>query len=74
MAVFPHLRGRGIGRRLFQHATMQARSISAKSLFLGSNTRLRDAVHLFGFRHAKPESLAPMLCSRADVSMEIPLG
>lgn len=77
MAVSPHLRGRGLGRRLLQHAIAQARSIGAKSLFLGSNTRLKNAVHLYesvGFRHVKPESLPPMPYSRADVFMEMPLG
>lgn len=76
MAVSPHLRGRGLGRRLLQHAIAQARSLGARSLFLGSNTRLKDAVHLYesvGFRHVKPESLPPMSYSRADVFMEMPL-
>jgi N-acetylglutamate synthase-like GNAT family acetyltransferase len=36
MAVSPHLRGRGIGSRLLQHAIAQARGLDAKSLFLGS--------------------------------------
>ncbi len=77
MAVSPHLRGRGLGRRLLQHAIAQAREIGARSLFLGSNTRLRDAIHLYesvGFRHVKPETLPPMPYSRADVFMEMPLG
>ena len=76
MAVSPHLRGRGIGRRLLQHSIAQARSIGARSLFLGSNTRLKDAVHLYesvGFRHVKPETLPPMPYSRADVFMELSL-
>ncbi|HEY6846690.1 MAG TPA: GNAT family N-acetyltransferase [Terracidiphilus sp.] len=77
MAVSPHLRGRGIGRRLLQHAIAQARGLDAKSLFLGSNTRLKNAVHLYesvGFRHVRPEGLPPMPYSRADVFMEMPLG
>ncbi len=76
MAVSPHLRGRGLGRRLLQHAIAQARKIGARSLFLGSNTRLRDAIHLYesvGFLHVKPETLPPMPYSRADVFMEMPL-
>jgi putative acetyltransferase len=77
MAVSPHLRGRGIGRRLLQHAIAQARRIGAKSLFLGSNTQLKDAVHLYesvGFHHVKPETLPPTPYSRADVFMEMHLG
>lgn len=76
MAVSPHLRGRGIGRRLLQHAIAQARSLGGRSLFLGSNRRLTNAVHLYesvGFRHVKPESLPPLPYSRADVFMELPL-
>ena len=76
MAVSPHMRGGGLGRRLLQHAIAQARGLGAKSLFLGSNTRLKDAVHLYesvGFRHVKPETLPPMPYSRADVFMEMPL-
>lgn len=76
MAVSPHLRGRGLGRRLLQHAIAQARNIGARSLFLGSNTRLKDAIHLYesvGFRHVKPETLPPMPYGRADVFMEMPL-
>ena len=77
MAVSPHLRGKGLGRRLLQHAIAQAKRLGAKSLFLGSNTRLKDAVHLYesvGFRHVKPEALPPMPYSGADVFMEMPLG
>jgi N-acetylglutamate synthase-like GNAT family acetyltransferase len=76
MAVSPHLRGRGLGRRLLQHAITQARTLGASSLFLGSNTRLNDAVHLYesvGFRHVEPESLPPMPYTRADVFMEMSL-
>ena len=76
MAVSPQLRGRGIGRRLLQHAIAQARSLGAKSLFLGSNTRLKNAVHLYesvGFRHVGPGRLPPVPYSRADVFMEMPL-
>lgn len=76
MAVSPHLRGRGLGRRLLQHALERAKHLGAKSLFLGSNTRLKNAIHLYesvGFRHVKPETLPPMPYSRADVFMEMSL-
>jgi putative acetyltransferase len=76
MAVSPELRGLGIGRRLLQHAITQAKRIGAKSLFLGSNARLEDAVHLYesvGFRHVPAESIPEMPYARANVFMELPL-
>ncbi len=76
MAVSPRLRGQGIGRRLLVHAIGQARTIGAKPLFLGSNSVLANAIHLYeaaGFRHVPPESLPPMPYTRANVFMELPL-
>ena len=76
MAISPHLRGQGIGRRLLEHAIAQVRLIGAKSLFLGSNTKLSNAVHLYesvGFRHVPPETLPPMHYTRANVFMEMTL-
>ena len=77
MAVSPTMRGKGIGRRILAHAVEQARLLGAKSLFLGSNARLEDAVHLYesiGFRHVPPERLPNMAYSRANVFMELPLS
>jgi len=68
------VQGRGIGRRVLEHAIDQARRIGAKSLFLGSNSRLKSAVHLYesvGFRHVPPESMPPMPYTRANVFMEL---
>ena len=76
MAVSPAMRGLGIGRRLLEYTVAQARSLGAKSLFLGSSTKLRNAIHLYeslGFRHVDPTSLPDMGYSRADVFMEMPL-
>ncbi len=76
MAVSPLLRGGGLGRRLLHHAIAQARLLGATSLFLGSNTRLAAAVHLYesvGFRHVPPASLPPSLYSRANVFMQMSL-
>ena len=76
MAVCPRLRGLGIGRKLLEHAVAQARGLGAKSLFLGSSTRLANAVHLYesiGFKHVSPENLPPMPYTRADVFMELAL-
>jgi len=76
MAVSPLLRGLGIGRRLLQHAVTQAKSLGAKSLFLGSNAKLENAVHLYesvGFRHVPLERIPSMPYTRANVFMEMPL-
>jgi putative acetyltransferase len=76
MAVSPQLRGRGLGRRLLLHAIAEARLLGATSLFLGSNTRLADAVHLYesvGFRHVPPASLPPNPYTRANVFMRMAL-
>jgi putative acetyltransferase len=76
MAISPHLRGQGLGRRLLQHAIDQARLIGAKSLFLGSSTKLPSAIHLYesvGFRHVPPETLPPTPYNRANVFMEMVL-
>jgi putative acetyltransferase len=76
MAVSPELRGLGIGRRLLLHAIAQAKQIGARSLFLGSNAKLENAVHLYesvGFRHVAPENIPPMPYTRANVFMELPL-
>jgi N-acetylglutamate synthase-like GNAT family acetyltransferase len=76
MAVSPRLRGLGIGRTLLEHAIAQARAIGAQSLFLGSSTKLANAVHLYesvGFQHVPPERLPPMPYARADVFMKLSL-
>ncbi len=76
MAVSPHLRGLGIGRRLLEHAVGQAKAIGAKSLFLASNAKLKNAVHLYesvGFRHMPPESRPSSPYVRSNVFMVMPL-
>jgi N-acetylglutamate synthase-like GNAT family acetyltransferase len=74
MAVSPAMRGQGIGRRLLLHAIAQARALGAISLFLGSNSVLKNAVHLYeqiGFTHVPAERLPDMHYARADVFMEM---
>jgi putative acetyltransferase len=76
MAVSPQYRGFGIGRRLLQYTIEQAKVIGASSLFLGSNAKLKNAVHLYeavGFRHVPPEDIPPTEYARADVFMEMQL-
>jgi putative acetyltransferase len=77
MAVSPRLRGLGIGRTLLEHAIAHAKLIGARSLFLGSSTKLQNAIHLYesvGFQHVPPEQLPPMHYDRADVFMQLPLA
>jgi N-acetylglutamate synthase-like GNAT family acetyltransferase len=74
MTVSPRLRGQGIGRALLKYAIEQARAMGARSLFLGSNSKLPAAVHLYesmGFQHVPVERLPPMHYKRADVFMEM---
>jgi putative acetyltransferase len=74
MAVAPVMRGLGIGRKLLEHAIAEARKMGARSLFLGSNARLENAVHLYesvGFRHVPAAELPEMHYARADVFMEM---
>lgn len=74
MAIAPHLRGQGIGRRLLQYAVDHARTIGASSIFLGSSTKLPNAVHLYesmGFLHVPPEKLPPSPYARANVFMQL---
>jgi putative acetyltransferase len=76
MAVTPQLRGLGIGRRLLEHAVGRAKAIGAKSLFLASNAKLENAVHLYesvGFKHIPPESRPTSEYVRSNVFMVMPL-
>lgn len=76
MAVAPAMRGRGLGRTLLLTAVTEARAMGARRIFLGSNTKLANAVHLYeavGFRHVARERLPEMPYSRANVFMKMEL-
>jgi putative acetyltransferase len=76
MAVASELRGHGIGRKLLAAAVDHAREMGARSLFLGTSTKLPSAVHLyetFGFRHVPRETLR-LASTRIDVFMELLLS
>lgn len=76
MAVAPSMRGLGLGRQLLAYTIHQARLLGATSLFLGSNTKLQDAVHLYeavGFRHIAPDRIPKLGYVRANVFMELAL-
>ncbi len=76
MAVAPEERGRGLGRRVLLAAVEEARAMGARRVFLGSSTKLPNAVHLYeavGFQHVPREQLPDMPYARADVFMEMEL-
>lgn len=74
MAVSETLRGRGIGRKLLEYAIAQAREIGATRLYLETNRRLANAIHLYesvGFQHVSPDQVIPSPYARANVFMEM---
>ncbi|MGH8111625.1 MAG: GNAT family N-acetyltransferase [Rhodanobacteraceae bacterium] len=77
MGVTPHARGQGIGRRLVAAAIDRARELSAERIFLGTNSQLGPAIHLYeeaGFRRISREDLPVAdYYARADILMELGL-
>ena len=74
MAVASAMRGQGTGRHLLLYVIEQARARGAHTVFLGSSTKLPNAVHLYesvGFRHVQPSELPEMKYDRADVWMKL---
>jgi putative acetyltransferase len=70
MAVSEGHRGHGVGRRLLAYVIEQARSLGATRLYLETNSRLTNAIHLYeslGFRHIPAK---PSVFVRANVFME----
>jgi GNAT superfamily N-acetyltransferase len=75
MTVVEELRGLGVGREMLGHVIAVARERGATRLYLGTNTELRDAIHLYesvGFRHISAEHLDSPY-KRANVHMEMVL-
>lgn len=74
LAVEPHARGRGLGRKLAQRVVEFARERGARRVTLSSNSALVEAIALYasmGFRHVP---VPPDLCyETADVCMELAL-
>lgn len=71
MAVDERWQGRGIGRRLLDYTIQQGRALGANSLYLETNSKLANAIHLYetlGFRHLPPKT-SPYV--RANVFMEM---
>lgn len=73
MTVAASARGRGIGRKLLEFAIGHARRSGTKRLYLESNTKAADAIHLYeevGFRHMSgPEHASKY--ARANTFMEM---
>jgi len=62
MAVLEEERGRGIGRKVLQYAIEQAKKLGAERLYLETNCRLKNAIHLYesmGFHHVPREQVIP---------------
>ncbi|MEU8899842.1 GNAT family N-acetyltransferase [Nocardia sp. NPDC048505] len=76
MGVSPRHRGRGIGRLVLEGVIAYARAQGARTLYLESNKRLANAVHLYesvGFVHVPPDSVRHSPYTRADVFMRYDL-
>jgi GNAT superfamily N-acetyltransferase len=74
MGVTPQAQGRGTGRKLVAAAIDRARELGGLRIFLGTNTRLEPAVHLYaeaGFKRISREDLPVVdYYARADILME----
>ncbi|MEB8337511.1 GNAT family N-acetyltransferase [Streptomyces endophyticus] len=70
-----YTRGRGIGRRLIAAAIDRVRELGGTRLFLGTNTKLAPAIHLYeeaGFVRITRDRLPVAdYYARADVLMEL---
>jgi N-acetylglutamate synthase-like GNAT family acetyltransferase len=76
MAVAEDYRGSGIGRRLLEYTIAQARTLGARLLYLETNWKLANAVHLYesvGFRHLAAHEVTPSPYTRANVFMDLRL-
>jgi putative acetyltransferase len=74
MTVAESCRGMGIGRRMLAYTIARGRALGAEALYLETNEKLVDAVHLYeslGFRHLSPEKVVPSPYARANVFMEL---
>jgi N-acetylglutamate synthase-like GNAT family acetyltransferase len=74
MSVSENLRGRGIGRQLLIYTIEHARTIGAARLYLETNSKLVNAIHLYesvGFRHVPANRVKPSPYARANVYMEM---
>ena len=74
MTIAEKCRGQGIGKKLLSHVIDYAEGIGAKRLYLETNNKLVNAIHVYeslGFRHLPPERVHPSPYVRANVFMEL---
>jgi putative acetyltransferase len=74
MAVAEGYRDRGIGRKVLEHTVEQAKAMGAKSLYLETNSKLENAIHLYesvGFKRIPSQDVVPSPYSRSNVSMRL---
>jgi ribosomal protein S18 acetylase RimI-like enzyme len=77
MTVHETYRGRGVGRKLLEHAIAIARASRVDKLVLETSSKLESAVRLYesaGFHRIAPDPGGPSPLSRADIFMEMPLS
>ena len=77
MAVSPEARGQGIGRKLLEHVVAESRARGATRLYLETNKKLENAVHLYqalGFKAIPEENRTPSPYTRSDLAMELVLA
>ncbi len=77
MAVLESCRGRGLGRQLLRRTIDYARERGIDRLYLETNFKLKDAVHLYeaaGFQHIPAHRVKKSPYQRADVYMELVLS
>jgi putative acetyltransferase len=77
MTVAEKCRGLGIGKKLLAHVIEYAKEMGASRLYLETNNKLVNAIHVYeslGFRHLPPELVHPSPYARANVYMELLLG
>ena len=73
MAVEERYRGSGVGRALLEYTILEAIKYGARKLYLETNNRLTNAIHLYesmGFQHLDVACVKPSPYARANVFME----
>jgi len=74
MAVAPETRGQGIGKQILQYAIRRARDKRASRLYLETNSKLQNAIHVYesaGFRHLPDGRVQTSPYARSNVAMEL---